>query len=346
VKYLLRRKEIKVDVKNMNRIKFPGKFLRWEITSKCSLRCKHCYLGNETWRMKDLKLEKIKEILEKLKVFLPLKILFLGGEPFERNDIIEILSIAKKMGFDVGVDTSGRFLTKEKIKRLGKIGGIKINFSLYGFSPIVNDKFTYSGHFKDVIAAIENCKKENIDVDISFLLTKKNFMELFKINTFLKKYNIRNAHLDVFMNFGYNQIKNEFELTFSQFFLFWFFLRFFPSFYSKKIGQRKFSVMVSPCERSRVPTIKPNGDVWPCMFVKKSVGNITNDNFDEIWKRISNYKFKAHDCIPCIKSKLPKVFREILPNLITYKLYRIYVSFLEKRSYLNQKLKIEEGEKY
>jgi MoaA/NifB/PqqE/SkfB family radical SAM enzyme len=72
------------------------KRLIWEITSKCNLSCKHCFINTNL--NKDISFQeclKIIDMLKKNKMFG--KVMITGGEPFIREDIFELLLYIKKI---------------------------------------------------------------------------------------------------------------------------------------------------------------------------------------------------------------------------------------------------------
>lgn len=319
---------------------FPGEFIRFEVTSKCSVGCRHCYVDDDTWGMEDLDIEEIEKILNSLKKYRPLKILFLGGDPFDRENFLEILEMAKEKGFDVSIDTSGKDLTKDKLDRIIELDA-NLNISTYGFNEDINDHFTYDGHFRDIVKILNYCEDRDFPVDIAFLLTRVNFSQVFNIEEFIKKYDVDDVHLDVYMNFSGRE--NEFELTYSQFILFWLFLRFYnlyPSAHSEisnlerlegLLERNPFKTKVSPCEQNTAPMIKPNGDLWPCIFYGESVGNLKEDNVHETIGKLFDYQMNKENCIDCIKTKIPRSYKikSNTFNEIIYRSHRIYNKIIE-----------------
>jgi len=79
----------KIILSNFNSLKFPFK-LTFAITYKCQSRCKHCGI----WEKKsknELKLEEIEEFAKKSSFFSWFNLT--GGEPFLREDIVDIVNI-------------------------------------------------------------------------------------------------------------------------------------------------------------------------------------------------------------------------------------------------------------
>ena len=80
--------------------KVDKKRVIWEVTKYCNYQCKHCCASADLVDTKDeLDTKKCKEVLKQLKDFGVEEIYFSGGEPFSRNDILEILKTARNYKF-------------------------------------------------------------------------------------------------------------------------------------------------------------------------------------------------------------------------------------------------------
>jgi len=81
----------------------------FELTRRCNLYCKHCfvssYWGDEYGEDTDFILEIINELYDNG----VLDLRFTGGEPTIRNDIFQILRYAKDKKFSVSLNTNGVF---------------------------------------------------------------------------------------------------------------------------------------------------------------------------------------------------------------------------------------------
>ena len=76
--------------------KIDKKRVIWEVTKYCNYQCKHCCASANIVDTKDeLNTKQCKDILRELKNFGVEEIYFSGGEPFSRNDILDILQTAK-----------------------------------------------------------------------------------------------------------------------------------------------------------------------------------------------------------------------------------------------------------
>ncbi len=96
----------------------------WNITNKCNLSCKHCYINArpELDGRDELSLEEAKAFIADLaEMKIPL-LLFTGGEPLVRKDFWELADYATAKGLKTALSTNGTLITKEvaaKIKARG-----------------------------------------------------------------------------------------------------------------------------------------------------------------------------------------------------------------------------------
>jgi tungsten cofactor oxidoreducase radical SAM maturase len=94
-----------------------------EITSKCNLNCKMCFRRFWHDKVMEMPFNSYLKILDQLKEFHNLEMVYLGGigEPFVHSQIIEIIRRTKDLGVRVEFETNGTLLNRyaEDIVRLG-----------------------------------------------------------------------------------------------------------------------------------------------------------------------------------------------------------------------------------
>ncbi|MBI2630422.1 radical SAM protein [Candidatus Pacearchaeota archaeon] len=139
----------------------------WKVTKVCNLRCKHCL--EHKFQDKDVPLDKMKYILDKLAEAGTKHLSINGGEPLMRKDIGEIIRYAKKLGMSVGITTNGSLLPH----KINEIKGIDIlGLSLDGPKSI-HDYIRGKGQFDEVMTAIKIARENGIkNVYINTVLTK------------------------------------------------------------------------------------------------------------------------------------------------------------------------------
>lgn len=135
-----------------------GIAIKWDITNRCFLRCRHCARSEFTSNEHDeLPLEEIQRIIPKLVDGRVSSVQLLGGEPTARKDLFEILTSLMQAGIRVGYNTNGLKPVVEELRLLMQNPLFSnIVFSLEGHEPWQNDLIRGRGTFN---VAIRNIAK-------------------------------------------------------------------------------------------------------------------------------------------------------------------------------------------
>ena len=95
----------------------------WNMTRRCNLKCVHCYSASADIDYPDeLTTEEGKKLIDDLAAFGAPVILFSGGEPLMRPDLLELAQYATDKGMRAVISTNGTLITKEIAAKLKKIG--------------------------------------------------------------------------------------------------------------------------------------------------------------------------------------------------------------------------------
>lgn len=163
----------------------------WEPTAKCNLQCYMCtYYGKEGIKpdtSKELDTEHAKAMLFNIArrmrpVTWPMKpyLGITGGEPFIRQDLIELLRYAKSVGFNTGVTTNATLLNENKIIELSDcVDQIKVSLDYH--EEIKSKIHGTQGTFKKVIENIKLLKRYEIPTSINCVILKENIDHLVEI---------------------------------------------------------------------------------------------------------------------------------------------------------------------
>jgi len=144
------------------------KFMQWDITKQCNLRCKHCrstdyYEGEDGDKIIDLSTEEVFRTINDLAKNGVNRIHFLGGEPFMRKDLLDIVKYGFRKGIICSINTNGTLLTQELIVNVLKCKVYLLTFSLDGASKETNDFIRGKGVFEKVcdnIRLVNRIRKE------------------------------------------------------------------------------------------------------------------------------------------------------------------------------------------
>ena len=105
----------------------------WNMTQRCNLKCKHCYAQAVPIDGKDdISTEQAKVMISDLAAYGCPVMLFSGGEPTVREDLVELASFAKSKGMRAVISTNGTLITKAKAKELKSVGLSYVGISFDG----------------------------------------------------------------------------------------------------------------------------------------------------------------------------------------------------------------------
>lgn len=152
----------------------------WNMTQRCNLKCVHCYAhAIEPSKHKDpISTAQAKEIIDDLAQFGAPVMLFSGGEPLVREDLVELAKYATTKGMRAVISTNGTLITKAKARELKEVGLSYVGISLDG-SEAVHDQFrAVPGAYKMALKGVENCQAEGLKVGLRFTINKRNVHEV------------------------------------------------------------------------------------------------------------------------------------------------------------------------
>lgn len=178
----------------------PPEHVYFALTNRCCLKCAMCDIAKTPSKIEDeLSTPKIKEIIFQIKDLGVKHLIFSGGEPLLREDLLEILEFSISIGIRmVDVITNGILFDENMIQKLIKIKLNHITVSLDGLKE-TNDEIRGEGSFEKSANNIDklNYYKEKFNsffptVGINFTIMNKNIDDILKIIEFArnKKCNI------------------------------------------------------------------------------------------------------------------------------------------------------------
>jgi 12,18-didecarboxysiroheme deacetylase len=151
----------------------------WNVTRRCNLKCVHCYAHARDRSFPDeLSTREGKEILDDLALFGSPVVLFSGGEPLVRPDLMELASYAVEKGMRAVISTNGTLITSTAAQQLKRIGLSYVGISLDGMEDI-NDRFRgVKGAFRKAMDGIAACQEAGIKVGLRFTVNRINYLEI------------------------------------------------------------------------------------------------------------------------------------------------------------------------
>jgi len=163
----------------------------WNVTRACNLKCVHCYArAVDRTHERELNHEQGLSLIDDMAAFGAPVVLFSGGEPLMRPDLVELASYAVSKGMRAVISTNGTLISKDMAKELKEVGLSYVGVSLDGMEE-VNDRFRgRKGAFKDAMAGIINCQEVGLKVGLRFTINRMNTAEIPRIFDLLEEYRI------------------------------------------------------------------------------------------------------------------------------------------------------------
>ncbi|MDI6860478.1 MAG: radical SAM protein [Caldisericia bacterium] len=280
---------------------------QWHITDFCNLRCKHCYQSKFN-KENELSFEKIIFIVDKISETLKdkkISVNLTGGEPFLRNDILNIISyINEKENFkEINIITNGTILNEEIIIFLNKTDKFKyLKVSIESYDEIKNDFIRGKGNFKKVTENIKYfLKLLNKKILIMITLSSLNYKDLISFFEFAKDLNVDGVIIERFVPLGrgrslfnYYLKKEEWKEVMRE-------IIYFLDLNISPIDLLPYKAFWIDLKNNKIKgalcnlgdesmAIMPDGTIFPCRRLPISYGNILNDDFNEILKKLKDFR--------------------------------------------------------
>jgi len=151
------------------------RIVAFEVTRRCKMNCIHCRASANADFADDLETIQCKKIIKSIADYNKCVLIFTGGEPFERNDIFELIDYANSCGLAISLATCGYNFDKEKAERLKKAGVLTLSFSLDSDDAKEHDNFRQTaGAFEKTLKAIDIAKTAGLKFQINTTVTKLN----------------------------------------------------------------------------------------------------------------------------------------------------------------------------
>ena len=292
----------------------------WDVTYACNLKCKHCYATAGKTYQDELTNEEAKkaiDIFDKAGVTI---IAFSGGEPLVRPDIYELTRYASNKGIYVAIATNGTLITKSKAKEMKNAGISFIQISLDGANAKTHDEFRgIKGSFEKTCRGIKNCVQAGFFTEISTTMTKFNYKEIPDIIKLSEKLGANWFMTFNFVPTGRGKEVLEYDLTpeeremvlknlWEQFKVRKIDVlstapqfarvalqqeskskeKVIPThFYNPKFSGKLLNLaeFIGGCGAGRFYMgMRANGDLQPCVFFPMKIGNIKEDDFENLWR--------------------------------------------------------------
>ncbi|HIH26114.1 radical SAM protein [Candidatus Woesearchaeota archaeon] len=304
--------------------------LIWEPTGKCNLRCRMCYINFAvTTKVREMTLDEFKIMINKIPSLK--KIMMIGGELFLRKDIFDMLEFLRTKGILATVATNATLLKPDMIEKLAEYKDMtNVTVSVDGPEKIHNQIRGKEFAFQRSMENIKEMRKKGLFVNVVSVITKENidyFPDLIKV---IKESGANYMELEYERIYNAEIVKKTSEIlgiphTIDNFPIVGTDNSLMPEYtierlrismdaaenMAKKVGM---TVGYMPfdfkenledyyhrstetdrehfCKHLFIPRIDCSGNFIFCFAIKKPMGNILTQNFEEVWYGEEFTKFR------------------------------------------------------
>ncbi|MCX7724972.1 MAG: radical SAM protein [Thermodesulfovibrio sp.] len=317
-------------------MQFEPKWIAWEITRRCNLRCIHCRSSSEeaVKEHPDPPKEECFRIIDDITSYAKPVLVLTGGEPLLREDFFEITEYANNKDLRVCVATNGTLISEEICKKLKEVSIKMVSLSLDGPNEDVHDNFrNQKGAFQGTISAVKLLKEYEIPFLINSSFTKRNQETIPEVYRLAKELGATAWYMFMIvptgraeelldelisyedyykiLNWHYEMEKKEKEILVRP--------TCAPQYYrvtierskieGEKFERRSLSFSTGGAKGcvagQLICFINVDGDIMPCSYFPLSAGNIKKQSFREIWENselfinlrdFSSYKGRCGIC--------------------------------------------------
>jgi radical SAM protein with 4Fe4S-binding SPASM domain len=286
------------------------------LTYRCNNDCAHCYNARPR-SYPEISTDQWKRILDRLwELGIP-HVVFTGGEPTLRNDLIELVAHAEHNGQITGLNTNARRLADAGfLSRLVDAGLDHVQITLESHDAEIHDLMVrVKGAWKQTVAGLENALDSPLFVMTNTTMLKDNAPYLQDTLRFLAASGVPTVGLNALIYSGRGKTVgsglNETELAPLLEFarqvtaehqqrLIWY----TPTQYCN-FDPMQLDLGVKGCTAALYNMcIEPDGSVIPCQSYYQPLGNLLENTWDSIWNhklsvRLRERQYMPEKCTAC-----------------------------------------------
>jgi len=273
--------------------------ISWNTTNACNMYCDHCYRDAGCKADEELSTSEAKTLLDQIAKAGFKIMIFSGGEPLMRADIVELVAHAKSLGLRSVFGTNGTLLTVELAQKLKDAGAMGMGISLDSLDKDKHNTFRkFPNAWEGAVQGMRNCRQVGLPFQIHTTVMDWNQHELEAMTDFAVAEGAVAHHFFFLVPTGraktieaeslrardyedvltrimnkQKEVKIELKPTCA------------PQFMriAKQMGmnmrfKRGCLAGTSYC------IISPRGKVQPCAYLNIPLGDVRETPFDEIWK--------------------------------------------------------------
>lgn len=297
------------------------RYLFWETTRACNLRCRHCGSDCTVAKPGELATEEVKAVFKSIASDFDARSIMVavtGGEPLLRKDLFDVMGFIKNLGFKWGMVTNGMLVDAEVVDKCRKAGMSTVTVSVDGLKE-AHEYIRKGGSFERTIEALKLFKGHFSVVQATTCVSQYNIGDLpglYELFSGLKidewrlltvnpigrakedpKFRLKPLQLRSLLNFIADRRKEKgLRTTFEE-------EGFLGLEYEGKVRDALYYCPAG----INIASILSNGDIGACPNLPEEFiqGNIRKDCFKDVWengyRKMRNLEWKRRGpCVRCV----------------------------------------------
>ena len=166
------------------------RYLELQITDRCNLGCRHCYLGEP--KNRELSLPELRSVFDEFEVMQGLRLMITGGEPLMHSSFSGINRLLPGYAFRKILFTNGLLLTRQLVKSLNVD---ELQFSIDGLEQ-GHEAVRGRGTYCRVLEALKTAMDAGLAVSVATMVHSENLSEFDEMEDLFMSLGIRDWTVD------------------------------------------------------------------------------------------------------------------------------------------------------
>lgn len=158
----------------------PPFIVSYSITTKCNLKCKHCYSNSIDQPAPDeLTSKEALRLVDDLSNWGIGLLVIDGGEPLCREDMLDVVEYASAKGIRTTIGSNGTLIDEEMAKRMLRAGVKAVAISIDAADAKTHDSFRgMDGAFEQALKGAEACQTAGLPFQFNMVVRKETLSQL------------------------------------------------------------------------------------------------------------------------------------------------------------------------
>jgi radical SAM protein with 4Fe4S-binding SPASM domain len=157
----------------------PPFIVSYSITTKCNLKCKHCYSDSVEAAPDELSTEEALRLIDDLSTWGIRLLVIDGGEPLCRPDVLDIVKYATSKGIRTTIGSNGTLIDEAMARKMLDAGVRAVAISVDAADASTHDYFRgVTGAFEQTMRGLEACRATGLPFQLNMVIRKETISQL------------------------------------------------------------------------------------------------------------------------------------------------------------------------